>query len=87
MSQLNNTVHEINVELKDVTELDKLIKFLKADPRITITNSLAKFSKTPYKYDYWYSKAKKSIKIADKDGKIFDLTNKLLKAYDKVSSV
>ena len=78
-------VHEIDVTFTKVDELDLLVKRLKKDNHVTVTTSLKKFEKTPYQYDYWYSKSKVVMKIANKDCKIFDLTDKLLKTYDKVS--
>lgn len=80
-----SAVHEIDVTFTEVNELDKLIKKLKLDPRLSLTTSLKKFSNTPYQYHYWYSKSKLSMKISNRDGKIFDLVHNLLKNYDKVS--
>jgi len=81
----SNSVHEIDVSFTSVDDIDALIKRMKTDPYISMTTSLKKFSKIPYEYDYWYSKSKQAMKISDKNGKIFDLTDKLLKTYDKVS--
>ena len=81
----SNSVHEIDVTFTNVDDIDKLIKRMKTDPYTLMTTSLKKFSTIPYKYDYWYSKTKQAMKISDKNGKIFDLTDKLLKTYDKVS--
>lgn len=78
-------VHEIDVAFTDVNELARLIKILKADPRFVVTTSLTKFLKIPYQYHYWYSKSNLCIKVSNKDGKIFDLVDKLLKTYDKIS--
>jgi hypothetical protein len=84
MSQ-DNSVHIVDATFDNSNELDKLIKLLKNDPKLTTSTSLKKFEQLPYKYDYWYSKTKHMVKIADRDGKIFDLIDKLLKLYDKVS--
>lgn len=84
MSQ-NNSVHIVDVIFDKSNELSKLIKLLKNDPKLTTTTSLKKFEEVPYKYDFWYSSIKNMAKIADRDGKIFDLIDKLLKLYDKVS--
>jgi len=84
MSVNDNTVHEMSVEFTDTSDLEKVIKVLKTDLRISLTTSIKKFSSTPPKYDFWYSKTKKSMKISNKNGKIHDHVSKLLKIYDRV---
>lgn len=80
----NSTVKEIDVKFEDKIELDNTIKKLKADSYVNLTTSLKKFQQEPREYDYWYSKAKMEMKICNKNNKIFDLTDKLLKTYDKI---
>lgn len=80
-----SSVHEIDVTFTNKDDLSNVVKKLKSDSYVTITASLNKFEKSPPQYDYWYSKSKSVMKIADTEGKIFDLTDKLLKVYDKVS--
>ena len=83
----HNGVYEVDAIFTEMHELDKLIKILRAEPYVTVTTSLKKFQQVPYQYDYWYSKSKMLVKIANKDGKIFSLIDRLLKIYDKISDV
>lgn len=78
-------IKEVNITFTDSKELVALITRLKQDPKLSVTNSSKKFSNTPRKYHIYYSKVKMLIKVANIDGSVHDLVDKVIKIYDKVS--